>query len=222
MASKSGPRRFDPRLVVAVIALLVAVLGLVPGWVPLLEAEGWDVAWLRGLLRWLHQSWRVLFALALVFLLGYLALWLRSKMVGAVKWLQGLGKRLRWWILWTTLEQDIRLRIEGLSQAGAEVLAATLRLGERRQDRRLFLCLSDAEALVRGRRHPPQGGIGGTAWAKKGCYELQHAGLVEQFADARNYEYMVWLEPRVLKSRVGDRVVDVVEGLLSSRGLWRW
>jgi hypothetical protein len=45
---------------------------------------------------------------------------------------------------------------------------------------------------------------------------------VERFADTRNYEYMVWLEPRVLKSRVGPRIVDVVDGMLASRGPWRW
>lgn len=222
MVSKRRPRRVDPRLVVAVISLLVAVLGLVPVWVPFLEAEGWDAAWLRGVLRWLHQSWRALFALALLFLVGCLVLWMRSRVVGALRWLVRLGKRLRWWVLWATLEQDVRARIAGLSQVGAEVLVAVLRVGERRQDHRLFMSITAAEHLVRGRRRGTQAGIGGTNWAKTGCQELEGAGLVRHFADARNYEYMVWLEARVLKSRVGGRVVDVVEGLLASRGLWRW
>jgi hypothetical protein len=131
-------------------------------------------------------------------------------------------KRLRWWVLWRRLERDVRSRIEGLSQVGAEVLAATLRLGERRQDRRLFLSIREAEALVRAKRYPPQAGVGGTAWLTKGCEELQRAGLVEQYGDARDQTWMVWLDKRVTGSRVGGRLLDVVEGMLASRGQWRW
>jgi hypothetical protein len=141
---------------------------------------------------------------------------------GALRWAKTFGMQVRWWVLWRRLGEDVRSRIESLNQIGAEVLAATLRVGERRQDRRFFLPLRDAEALVRRRRHPPQAGIGGTAWAKKGCEELKQAGLVEQFGDTRNYEYMVWLRPALLKSRAGGSLADAVEGLLATRGLWRW
>lgn len=75
---------------------------------------------------------------------------------------------------------------------------------------------------MRGRRHPPQAGIGGTAWAKKGCEELKRTGLVEWFGDQRDQTYMVWLHERLKGSRVGARMVHVVEGMLASRGLWRW
>jgi hypothetical protein len=75
MAANGGGRRVRPELVVAVITLVLAALGLVPRWVPFLEAEGWDAGWLRGLLGWLHQWWKVLFGLALASLVAYL-LWM--------------------------------------------------------------------------------------------------------------------------------------------------
>jgi hypothetical protein len=215
MARKRIPIRLDPRLLVALIALLVAVLGLVPQWVPFLEDRPRLVTWLAGPLRWLRAWWQVLLSVGLLVLIGYLAWWCRRKVAKALK-------LCHWWVLWVMVERDLRSSIAGLSDMGAEVLAATLRLGERRQDRRLFLSIPEAEHLVRQSRRPPQAGVGGTAWAKKGCEELRRSGLVERFADARSYEYMIWLEPRVPKSRAAGKMVHIVEGMLARRGWWRW
>lgn len=206
----------------ALATMLCTTLNSMPSWVPFLEERGYHAAWLLPWVLRVQLWWPVIFAGAALLCVGSLLWLLRTRVVRAVAWLRRLAKRLRWRLLWLVLEGDLRARIAGLSRRGAEVLVAVLRVGERRQDRRLFMSISAAEELVRGRRRGPQAGIGGTTWAKTGCQELEDAGLVERFADARTREYMVWLEAPVLESRVGGRLVDVVEGLLASRGLWRW
>lgn len=203
-------------------AIVVAIVGiLVAFWIGYTGSPGFRKS-VHGLASRVGPLGAGVAALLLLAAVGMAMRRLRGCLLKALRWTSRLGKRVRWWVLWRRLEGDVRSRIESLSQIGAEVLVATLRLGKRRHDRRLFLSIPEAETLVRRSRYPPQAGVGGTAWAKKGCEELQGAGLVERFADARNYEYMVWVEPRVLRSRVGRRIVDVVEGTLASRGLWRW
>jgi hypothetical protein len=215
MAKKGKATEFGPELVVAIVIMVLTALGLVPLWVPFLEERPGLLGSLGGALGLVLRWWWVPFWLGLVCLAGYLLLVFRRRVAVALK-------RVRWWVLWHVEERDLRSRIGGLGQIGAEVLAATLRLGRKRQDRRLFLSLADAEALVRRRRYPPQAGIGGAAWATKGCEELRQAGLVEQYGDARNQTWIVWLDKRVGSSRLGARLVDGVEGIRVSRGKWRW
>jgi hypothetical protein len=226
MSAPRGPN-WTKRGVIVAIGLAVATmicttLNSAPSWIPFLEERGYDAPWLSPSLRWVQRWWLVLLASAALVLVACLLLLARRPAPRAVRRLSRLGKRVRWSVLWLALEADVRASIAGLGQIGAEVLAATLRLGERRQDRRLFLSIPEAEDLVRRRRRPPQAGIGGRAWAKKGCEELRAAGLVERFADARNHEYMLWLEPRLLKSRLAGRMADAVDGRLAWRGWWRW
>ena len=215
MNSRGGPDWAKLGAILTLVGILVAF------WIGYAGSAGFRNS-VDGLV---HRTGPLMAVAAAVLVVGVVRIavrMFRGRLLETLRWMRKLRTQARWWVLWRTLEGDIRSRIESLSQIGAEVFAATLRLGERRQDRRLFLCVRDAETLVRRRRCPPQAGVGGTAWAKKGCEELQRAGLVQRFADARNYEYMVWLEPAVLKSRLGDRVVEAVEGLLASRQQWRW
>jgi hypothetical protein len=222
MSAGRGPDWAKRSAILTFVAIVVAIVGIVVAfWIGYTGSAGVRRS-VHGLVSRAGPLGAAAAAILLLAAVGT-AIWtFRERIPKALRLIKRLGKQVWWWVLWRRLERDTRSRIENLSQIGAEVLVATLRLGERRQDRRLFLSIPEAEELVRRRRRPPQAGTGGRAWAKKGCEELRAAGLVERFADARNYEYMVWLEPRVLRSRIGARIVDVVEGMLASRGLWRW
>lgn len=222
MSGRGGPDWAKRSSILAVVAIAVAVVGVVLAfWIGYAGNPGFR----NSVNGFVSRVGPWVAAAVAVLVLGTVGteIWrFRGRLLKASKGMRRLGRQVRWWVLWRSLEGDVRSRIESLSQVGAEVLAATLRLGEQRHDRRLFLSLREAEALVRGRRHPPQAGIGGTAWATKGCEELRKAGLVEQYGDATNQTWMVWLDKRVKGSRVGARMLDVVEGMLASGGQWRW
>lgn len=138
MATSGGGRKVRPELVVAIIGVVVTALGLVPRWVPFLEAEGWDAGWLRDLLRWLHQWWRVLFVLAVVLLVSYAAWAWRGLVIQGAKRVRRAGDELYSWLLSSLvvkpaadrygIEVDPFPDIYDYSAEWVESLPATLRL----------------------------------------------------------------------------------------------
>ena len=105
-------------VVISFMALVVAVLGLVPKWVPFLEARPHIAERMRGPLRILSQFWRVMLGTVvlasiglliwfwpeltlagLIGMLGFVLWWFRREVRGGIRWLGGLAKRLYLWLL---------------------------------------------------------------------------------------------------------------------------
>ena len=96
------------KLVVGCLALVVAVLALIPNWVPFLEDRGYDDAWLIPALQWVQRARWVIVALvaSAVALLLVWKFW--RHLVRLFKWLGGLPKRLYLWLLWQLVIRPAR------------------------------------------------------------------------------------------------------------------
>ena len=105
---------------ISFMALVVGVLGLVPKWVPFLEARPHLAEGMRGPLRVLRRFWRVLLALVvmasvelfmwfwpelrlagLIGICGFLAWWFRREVCSGIRWLY-------LWLLWQLVIRPAR------------------------------------------------------------------------------------------------------------------
>ena len=96
------------RLLVAALLLLVAVLALIPNWVPLLEDRGYQAPWLMPALRSLHRVrwWIIAFVACAVGVLVVRRF--SNQLLSLLEWLVWGGKRLYIWVVWDLLSSPVR------------------------------------------------------------------------------------------------------------------
>jgi len=92
----------------AVAALVVTALGAIPNWVNLLQARGYDAAWLIPALQWVQSARWVIVAL-FAYGAAVLLVWrFWPLLVRLLKWLGGLPKRFYLWLLWHLVIRPVR------------------------------------------------------------------------------------------------------------------
>jgi hypothetical protein len=234
MLMDNGKGTITAELLVAIVALAVAVLGLVPKWVPFLEERPHLTGRIQGPVRGLRRWWQLLGAITLVLAAGCAALqWPEWRGMAGLACLMMLLWWFRQWIQLTLggwaagllLGRELLEKIQSLGDTGLEALAVMVAVAEPWQGNRMIVRLERTGVMYRRRKSREAGWSEGPYdWLLEGCVDLHRAGLVSSScADWRGLDSIaVWPTGGWQRAPTRQRVQMFAEGKLASRGVWGW